>query len=156
MHAPTLHERATIYLLLADVLGRLSKLPDAPEAKKVGKGGEGRVRRVILREWYWWMGVHWLVVRSVCGSMNTMKCFALPSFPPEQYPFPPPPSQYISDALREFEGTSEEVRVTVADSELAIARGDVEGALKKLRKVPAESPHYTKVCAGGEGMRQGR
>ena len=39
MHAPTLHERATIYLLLADVLGRLSKLPDAPEAKKVGGGG---------------------------------------------------------------------------------------------------------------------
>ena len=35
VHAPTLHERATIYLLLADVLGRLSKLPDAPEAKKV-------------------------------------------------------------------------------------------------------------------------
>ena len=62
-------------------------------------------------------------------------------------PSPPssPPVQYISDALREFEGTSEEVRVTVADSELAIARGDVEGALKKLRKVPAESPHYTKV-----------
>ena len=48
---PTLHERATIYLLLADVSGRLSKLPDAPEAKK-----------------------------------------------------------YISDAMREFEGTSEEVR----------------------------------------------
>ena len=42
--------------------------------------------------------------------------------------------------------------MTVADSELAIARGDVEGALKKLRKVPAESPHYTKVggqCVGG-------
>ena len=56
--------------------------------------------------------------------------------------------QYISDAIREFEGTSEEVRVTVADSELAIARGDVEGALKKLRKVPPESPHYTKVRRG--------
>jgi len=83
---PTLHERASIYLLLADVLGRLSKLPDAPEAKK-----------------------------------------------------------YISDAIREFEGTSEEVRVTVADSELAIARGDVEGALKKLRKIPDLSPHYTKA-----------
>lgn len=40
--------------------------------------------------------------------------------------------QYINDAIREFEGTSEEVRVTIADSELAIARGDVEGALKKV------------------------
>ena len=54
-------------------------------------------------------------------------------------------SQYISDAIREFEGTSEEVRVTVADSEMAIARGDIEGALKKLRKIPKDSPHYTKA-----------
>lgn len=83
---PTLHERATIYLLLADVLARMSKIPDAPEAKK-----------------------------------------------------------YIQDAIREFEGTSEEVRVTVADCELAIARGDVEGALKKLRRIPNTSPHYVKA-----------
>ena len=40
--------------------------------------------------------------------------------------------QYIQDAIREFEGTSEEVRVTIADSELSIAREDVEGALKKV------------------------
>ncbi len=38
-----------------------------------------------------------------------------------------------------------QVRVTVSDSELAIARGDVEGALKKLRKIPSASPHYTKA-----------
>jgi hypothetical protein len=38
-----------------------------------------------------------------------------------------------------------QVRVTVADSELAIARGDVEGALKKLRKIPDMSPHYTRA-----------
>jgi len=43
-----------------------------------------------------------------------------------------PFSQVIGDAIREFEGTSEEVRVTVADSELAIAAGDVEGALRKV------------------------
>lgn len=49
--------------------------------------------------------------------------------------------QYIQDAIREFEGTSEEVRVTVADCELAIARGDVEGALKKLRRIPKVRPH---------------
>lgn len=50
----------------------------------------------------------------------------------------------VQDAIREFEGTSEEVRVTVADCELAIARGDVEGALKKLRKIP-------KVCRARAG-----
>ena len=47
---PSLHERATIYLMLADLLAKMSKMPDAPEAKK-----------------------------------------------------------YVQDALREFEGTSEEV-----------------------------------------------
>eukprot|EP00798_Chlamydomonas_sp_ICE-L_P019308 gene19309-25961_t len=83
---PSLHERATVYLLLVEVLCKLSKLPDVPEAKK-----------------------------------------------------------YITDAIREFEGTSEEVRVTVADSEMAIARGDVEGALKKLRRIPDTSPHFTKA-----------
>ena len=35
---PQLHERATIYLLLAHVLSRLSTLLDAPEAKKVCAG----------------------------------------------------------------------------------------------------------------------
>jgi hypothetical protein len=43
-------------------------------------------------------------------------------------------TQYIQDAIREFEGTSEEVRVTIADSEMAIARGDVDAALKKVRE----------------------
>jgi hypothetical protein len=44
---PSTHERASIYLLLAEVLSRISKLPDAPEAKKVsgyrawGAGGVG-------------------------------------------------------------------------------------------------------------------
>jgi hypothetical protein len=32
---PSLHERATVYLLLAEVLTRLSTMPDPPEAKKV-------------------------------------------------------------------------------------------------------------------------
>ena len=32
---PQLHERATIYLLLAQCLSRLSSKPDVPEAKKV-------------------------------------------------------------------------------------------------------------------------
>ena len=53
--------------------------------------------------------------------------------------------QYITDALREFAGTPEEVRVTIADCQMAIARGDVEGALKRLRKIPANSPHYPKA-----------
>jgi tetratricopeptide repeat protein 21B len=42
--------------------------------------------------------------------------------------------QYIQDAMREFEGTVEEVRVVVADSQLAIARGDVDAALSKVSR----------------------
>ena len=38
-----------------------------------------------------------------------------------------------------------QVRVTVADCEASIARGDVEGALKRLRRVPVASPHYTRA-----------
>ena len=33
---PQQHERVSIYLLLAQCLSKLSKQPDAPEAKKVG------------------------------------------------------------------------------------------------------------------------
>jgi len=83
---PTLHERVTLFLMMAEVLAKTSKLPDAPEAKK-----------------------------------------------------------YIQDATREFEGTSEEVRVAVADCELAIAHGDIEGALSKLKKIPDTSPHFAKA-----------
>ena len=39
--------------------------------------------------------------------------------------------------LTEFEEAPEEVRVTVANCDLAIYRGDIEGALKMLRKCAA-------------------
>eukprot|EP00879_Flechtneria_rotunda_P025162 GHRR01026724.1.p1 GENE.GHRR01026724.1~~GHRR01026724.1.p1 ORF type:complete len:305 (+),score=118.75 GHRR01026724.1:653-1567(+) len=47
--------------------------------------------------------------------------------------------------MREFTGTSEEVRVMVADCEAAIAAGDVAGALQRLRRVPESSPHYARA-----------
>jgi tetratricopeptide repeat protein 21B len=53
--------------------------------------------------------------------------------------------QYLADAVREFTGTREEVRVMVADCEAAIAGGDVAGALQRLRRVPESSPHYTRA-----------
>lgn len=53
--------------------------------------------------------------------------------------------QYLAEAVREFTGTREEVRVMVADCEDAIAGGDVAGALKRLRRVPESSPQYTRA-----------
>jgi len=51
----------------------------------------------------------------------------------------------INDALHEFKGTPEEVRVTIANCELALARKDVKGALKMLRVIPRDSPHYLRA-----------
>lgn len=53
--------------------------------------------------------------------------------------------QVINDALREFEATSEAVRVTIADCELAVNRGDIQTALKKLKKIDPKSPYFSKA-----------
>ncbi len=48
---PSLHERASIYLLLVEVLAKTSKLLEAPEANKVGRGfigTLGQLRRQTL------------------------------------------------------------------------------------------------------------
>lgn len=42
-------------------------------------------------------------------------------------------------------GTSQEVRVLVANSELAIKRGDYDAAIMMLSSVPASSPAYAKA-----------
>jgi len=57
----------------------------------------------------------------------------------------PEATKVIQDALNEFAGTAEEVRVTIANCELALNRGDVEGALGMLRAIPRESPHYLRA-----------
>ncbi|KAF6259487.1 intraflagellar transport protein [Scenedesmus sp. NREL 46B-D3] len=57
----------------------------------------------------------------------------------------PEAKNYLADAVREFKGTCEEVRVMVADCEAAIACGDVAGALQRLLRVPESSPHYTRA-----------
>jgi tetratricopeptide repeat protein 21B len=52
----------------------------------------------------------------------------------------------LQEAVREFEGTSEEVSIMVADCEASIAGGDVSGALQRLKGVPETSPHYVRAC----------
>lgn len=41
----------------------------------------------------------------------------------------------VQDALNEFKGTAEEVRIMIANADLALARDDVEEALGILRYV---------------------
>ncbi|XP_005393347.1 PREDICTED: tetratricopeptide repeat protein 21B [Chinchilla lanigera] len=51
-------------------------------------------------------------------------------------------AKVLQDAIHEFSGTSEELRVTIANADLALAQGDVERALSILRNVTAEQPYF--------------
>jgi len=54
-------------------------------------------------------------------------------------------SKIMTDAIHEFKGTTEEVRVTIANCELALQRGDIENALALLRMVPPDNSNYAKA-----------
>ncbi|KAG3135146.1 Tetratricopeptide repeat protein [Phytophthora idaei] len=51
----------------------------------------------------------------------------------------------VREALDVFRGTSQEVRVLVANSELAIKRGDYDAAIAMLSVVPVDSPVFSKA-----------
>ncbi|KAJ3592050.1 hypothetical protein NHX12_007180, partial [Muraenolepis orangiensis] len=51
-------------------------------------------------------------------------------------------AKVIQDAIKEFSGTPEELRVTVANADLALRRGETELALSMLRNVTPEQPYY--------------
>ncbi|XP_048668367.1 tetratricopeptide repeat protein 21B isoform X2 [Marmota marmota marmota] len=51
-------------------------------------------------------------------------------------------AKVLQDAIHEFSGTSEELRVTIANADLALTQGDVERALNMLRNVTAEQPYF--------------
>lgn len=51
----------------------------------------------------------------------------------------------IKQAMAEFKGSTEEVRVMIANCDLALLRGDTSRALKMLLRIPSDSPHYPKA-----------
>ncbi|MGH0119571.1 UNVERIFIED_CONTAM: hypothetical protein FKN15_032396 [Acipenser sinensis] len=51
-------------------------------------------------------------------------------------------AKVMQDAINEFSGTSEELRVTIANADLAVLRGDTELALSMLRNITPEQPYY--------------
>merc|ERR1719258_436375 len=51
-------------------------------------------------------------------------------------------TQTIKHAIAEFAGTSEEVKVLVANSQLAIEKGEVDQALNMLRSMKPDHPQY--------------
>ncbi|KAM4687801.1 tetratricopeptide repeat protein 21A [Discoglossus pictus] len=54
-------------------------------------------------------------------------------------------TKVMQDALHEFSGTPEEIRVIVANADLALSKGDVELALNMLRNITPNQPYYIEV-----------
>ncbi|XP_008299372.1 tetratricopeptide repeat protein 21B [Stegastes partitus] len=51
-------------------------------------------------------------------------------------------AKVMQDAINEFSGTPEELRVTIANADLALLRSDTELALSMLRNITPEQPYY--------------
>ncbi|CAF0765805.1 unnamed protein product [Brachionus calyciflorus] len=54
-------------------------------------------------------------------------------------------TKIIQDALNEFKGTSEETRISVANVDLLLSRGDVDNALNILKKIESSQPYYVEA-----------
>ena len=54
-------------------------------------------------------------------------------------------AKVMQDAINEFQNTPEEVRITIANAELSLARGDVEMSLGMLRNVSPDQPYYVQA-----------
>ena len=51
----------------------------------------------------------------------------------------------IQEALTEFGGTSEETRISVANVDLLLSRGDIDNALSLLKKIEPSQPYYVEA-----------
>ncbi|XP_069791436.1 tetratricopeptide repeat protein 21B isoform X2 [Narcine bancroftii] len=56
-------------------------------------------------------------------------------------------AKVMQDAINEFTGTSEELRVTIANADLAVVRGDIELALSMLRNVMPDQSYFIQAKA---------
>ncbi|KAJ6659332.1 hypothetical protein lerEdw1_019203 [Lerista edwardsae] len=54
-------------------------------------------------------------------------------------------TKIMQDAINEFSGMPEEIRITVANVDLALSKGDVDLALTMLRNITPNQPYYTEV-----------
>ncbi|XP_019409134.1 PREDICTED: tetratricopeptide repeat protein 21B [Crocodylus porosus] len=54
-------------------------------------------------------------------------------------------AKVLQDAINEFSGTPEELRVMIANADLALAQGDVEQALTTLRNITPEQPYFVQA-----------
>ena len=51
-------------------------------------------------------------------------------------------AKVMQDAINEFSGTPEEIRISISNADLSLNRGDVEMALSMLRNITPEQPYF--------------
>lgn len=54
-------------------------------------------------------------------------------------------AKVMQDAINEFQGTPEEVRIMIANADLALAREDIEMALGMLRNIQPDQPYFVEA-----------
>ncbi|CAK6435756.1 unnamed protein product [Pipistrellus nathusii] len=54
-------------------------------------------------------------------------------------------TKVMQDAIDEFSGTPEETRITIANVDLALSKGNVDMALSMLRNITPKQPYYTEA-----------
>uniref|UniRef100_A0A8C4LJ71 Tetratricopeptide repeat domain 21A n=1 Tax=Equus asinus TaxID=9793 RepID=A0A8C4LJ71_EQUAS len=54
-------------------------------------------------------------------------------------------TKVMQDAINEFSGTPEEIRITIANADLALSKGNVDMALSVLRNITPKQPCYTEA-----------
>ncbi|XP_019518289.1 PREDICTED: tetratricopeptide repeat protein 21A isoform X2 [Hipposideros armiger] len=54
-------------------------------------------------------------------------------------------TKVMQDAINEFSGTPEEIRITIANVDLALSKGNVDMALSVLRNITPQQPCYTEA-----------
>ncbi|CAK7311819.1 Tetratricopeptide repeat protein 21A [Vulpes lagopus] len=54
-------------------------------------------------------------------------------------------TKVMQDAINEFSGTPEEIRITIANVDLALSKGNVDMALSMLRNITPKQPWYTEA-----------
>ncbi|XP_046549679.1 tetratricopeptide repeat protein 21B-like [Haliotis rubra] len=54
-------------------------------------------------------------------------------------------AKVMQDAINEFQGTAEEVRIAIANADLSLARGDIELALGMLRNITPDQPYFVQA-----------
>ncbi|XP_069067179.1 tetratricopeptide repeat protein 21A isoform X1 [Pleurodeles waltl] len=54
-------------------------------------------------------------------------------------------TKVMQDAIHQFHGTPEEIRITISNADLALSKGEVEPALGMLRNITASQPYFIDV-----------